>query len=172
MRNAEITAESGISLDEFFEILDKDPYKRPLIVRLAYKYDFENIFDVDNEILDVDNYGYVWLNDWDEGQTSHGTVRVLGYVAVEDVKIPRIGGKKASEKDIFVGVIDENRDWKPVSEGSQQLFAKVSVDSETIRDAVRDSIPDILGGLPVVGADEDVVGRVIKARFDEDKGST
>ncbi len=112
-RNEEITAESGISLDEFFEILDKEPYKKPFIVKLAYKYDFENSFDVDNEILDVDSYGYVWLNDWDEGQTSHGTVRVLGYVAVDDVEMPRIGGKKAPEKDIFVGVTDENGDWKP-----------------------------------------------------------
>ena len=112
-RNEEITAESGISLDEFFEILDKEPYQRAFIVKLAYKYDFESSFDVDNEILDVDNYGYVWLNDWDEGQTSHGTVRVLGYVAVDDVEMPEIGGKKAPEKDIFVGVTDENGDWKP-----------------------------------------------------------
>ena len=116
MRNEEITAESGISLDELFEILDKDPYQRPFLVKLAYKYDFEREFYVDTEILDVDSYGYAWLNDWDEGQTTHGTVRVLGYVAVEDVEIPMIGEKKTpertSEKDIFVGVEDENGEWK------------------------------------------------------------
>lgn len=75
----------GLSKDEFFNLI-KDEYET-YIVRLAYKYDFEVVYNISNEILEWDDslHSYVWLNDWDEGQTD---VYILGFIKVSDVIVP------------------------------------------------------------------------------------
>lgn len=72
-----------MTIDEMFNKLDnkvRDTY----IVTLKYKYDFEENYTIENNILEYDSMtdSYVWLNDWDEGQTD---VEVLGYMILSDV---------------------------------------------------------------------------------------
>ena len=71
-----------MTLDEFFKELKSKIMVEPYIVTLKYKYDFEDEYTIRNEILEVDNYGYIWENDWNEGQTD---VEVLGYIPVSEV---------------------------------------------------------------------------------------
>lgn len=81
-----------MTLDEFFEQIEKDGIFEDLIVRLSYKYDWEpeNARIISNEILTPDEDGYmVWLNDWDEGYTNQKDcpVYVIGYIKVDDIDI-------------------------------------------------------------------------------------
>ena len=76
-----------MTLDELFKILDKPTtVHQDYIVKLKYKYSFEERYTIDNEILEYDGHEgeYMWLNDWNEGQDD---VEVLGYIAVQDVQI-------------------------------------------------------------------------------------
>ena len=82
-----VIGEIQISLDRFFGELDKMEYvPGDIIIRLKYKYDYENTYSYSNEILEYSgDDGWIWLNDWDEGYTSGGEVWVLGYVSVDDI---------------------------------------------------------------------------------------
>ena len=75
----------GLTKHEFFNLI-KDEHEK-YIVRLAYKYDWEKEYDISNEILEWDDSfnNYVWLNDWNEGQSD---VYVLGFIKVSDVIVP------------------------------------------------------------------------------------
>lgn len=83
-----------LTLDEFFNKLDRGEIQpSTMIVRLRYKYSFETEFIEENELLmyECDRNGapvFVWENDWDEGQTSDGEVYVMGWIDVDDVKVP------------------------------------------------------------------------------------
>lgn len=68
--------------DMFIELEDKP--RDTVIVTLKYKYDFEENYTIENQILEYDakDDTYVWLNDWYEGQTY---VEVLGYIFLSDV---------------------------------------------------------------------------------------
>ena len=83
-----------LTLDEFFNKLDSGEIQpSTMIVRLRYKYSFETEFIEENEVLlyECDRNGapvFVWENDWDEGQTSDGEVYVMGWIDVDDVKVP------------------------------------------------------------------------------------
>ena len=59
------------------------------IVTLKYKYDFEEKYTIENHILEYDSIAdsYVWLNDWNEGQTD---VEVLGYMLLGDVDTTKV----------------------------------------------------------------------------------
>lgn len=74
-----------MTLDQFCQILDNDnhPYE-DLIVTIKYKYDWETEYITENQFLEYDGNrnAYVWLHDWDEGQTD---VTVLGCIPVSDV---------------------------------------------------------------------------------------
>lgn len=72
-----------MDLDKFFEIIENE--QTDYIVRLAYKFEFEKDYDISNEILEWDSDGYVWVNDWYEGQTD---VYVIGFIKVSDVVVP------------------------------------------------------------------------------------
>ena len=74
-----------MKLDEFWKEIQTKPIEA-YIVTLKYKHDFETNYTVENQILEVEmskypNH-YVWLSDWDEGQTD---VEVVSYIAVSDV---------------------------------------------------------------------------------------
>ena len=43
-----------------------------------------SILGESNELLLIDNYDYIWENDWYEG----GDVELLGFIDVDDVKMP------------------------------------------------------------------------------------
>lgn len=76
-----------MTLDELFEILNKPTtIHQDYIVKLMYKYSFETKYTIENQILEYDGSEneYVWLDDWNEGQDD---VKVLGYIAVQDVQI-------------------------------------------------------------------------------------
>lgn len=76
-----------MTLIELFEILSKPTtVHQDYIVKLKYKYSFEEQYTIENQILEYDGSmdEYIWLNDWNEGQED---VEVLGYVAVQDLKI-------------------------------------------------------------------------------------
>ena len=71
-------------LDEFFKKLYSDAIYEDLIVRLKYKYTHEDKWIYSNEILEYNaNYGYMWLNDWNEGQQD---VVVVGFVPVDKIE--------------------------------------------------------------------------------------
>ena len=80
----QIKHEAGITLDEFFKQIDNMPERGTLIVRLKYKYEWEKNYEIQNEILEWDGTlsEYVWLNDWDEGQTD---VIVLNYEFLDNI---------------------------------------------------------------------------------------
>lgn len=80
-----------MTLEEFFYKLEKLDYYEDVIVEIAYKYDWENEYTIENQYLEYDgNVGdWVWLHDWDEGQQN---VEVLGYIRMQDVDIPKIEG--------------------------------------------------------------------------------
>ena len=77
----------GMTLEDFFDLLEQEHCWNDLIVRIAYKYDHEKEYTITNEILthDYPTDTYIWENDWDEGQQD---VYVLGFVKVEDIDIP------------------------------------------------------------------------------------
>lgn len=71
----------------FNELEDKE--RDTIIVTLKYKYDFEENYTIENHILEYDSMSdsYVWLNDWNEGQTD---VEVLGYMPLGNVDTTKI----------------------------------------------------------------------------------
>lgn len=76
-----------MTLDELFKILDNPTtIHQDYIVKLKYRYSFEERYTIENQILEYDGSEneYVWLDDWNEGQDD---VEVLGYIAVQDVQI-------------------------------------------------------------------------------------
>lgn len=76
-----------MTLDELFEILNKPTIiHQDYIVKLKYRYSFEERYTIENQILEYDGSEneYIWLDDWNEGQDD---VEVLGYIAVQDVQI-------------------------------------------------------------------------------------
>ena len=74
-----------LKLNEFFEMIENE--QENYIVRLGYKYCWEEDFTVSNELLEweYDTRDYVWLNDWYEGQDF---VYVIGFIKVSDVDVP------------------------------------------------------------------------------------
>ena len=77
-----------MTINEMFDELEnkvRDTY----IVTLKYKYDFEEKYTIENHILEYDSIAdsYVWLNDWNEGQTD---VEVLGYMLLGDVDTTKV----------------------------------------------------------------------------------
>lgn len=75
-----------MTLNEFFEEIDKEEIIEDYIVRIKYKYSFEPDDDyiISNEFLfwDCECGGYVWFNDWYEGQQN---VEVLHYISLDKV---------------------------------------------------------------------------------------
>lgn len=75
-----------ISIEKFNQMLDNNsshPYE-DLIVTIKYKYDWETDYIIENQLLEYDGNvdNYIWLHDWDEGQTD---VTVLGFIPVSEV---------------------------------------------------------------------------------------
>ena len=80
-----------MSLSEFFKYLE-DKEIQSYIVALRYKYFWEPDWNYSREILewDSDLEVYDWRNYWDE---SYDLIQVLGYIAIDDVDIPRFEGE-------------------------------------------------------------------------------
>lgn len=77
-----------LKLNDFFEIVVNEP--SDYVVRLAYRYCWEEDYTISNEILELeDTYEYTWLNDWDEG---YDFVYVVGFIKVSDVIVPEWKG--------------------------------------------------------------------------------
>lgn len=76
-----------MTLEKFFEKLYSQETRDDYLVRLKFKYDWEDEYEEHNEFLETCNGDYMWLNDWCEGQTD---VEVIGYIAVPDIEIPRL----------------------------------------------------------------------------------
>lgn len=80
-----------MKLNEFFEMLDAEDFLRTdYIVCLKYKYDWEKEYTIENEYLQYDGNhdDWVWLHDWNEGQTD---VEVLGYIDIDELEVPKNG---------------------------------------------------------------------------------
>lgn len=73
-------------LDEFFKLIKDKPIE-DYVVKLRYRYSFEDDWTYSNEILewDPDLDDYEWCNDWYEG---YDEIEVLGYIAVVNVNVP------------------------------------------------------------------------------------
>lgn len=84
-----------LTLDEFFKLLLGLPHDT-YIVELHYKYNHEKEFIVSNEILEPYNDDYIWVNDWDEGQTTSGEVYVGGFISIYDLDIHGKGLEKGA----------------------------------------------------------------------------
>ena len=77
-----------MTIDEMFNELE-DKARDTYIVTLKYKYDFEEKYTIENHILKYESItdSYVWLNDWNEGQTD---IEVLGYMLLGDVDTTKL----------------------------------------------------------------------------------
>lgn len=78
---------TSLTIDEFFKQIKKWEYiPGDLVVRIAYKYEWEKDFNKSNEVLEYngDKDDWTWLNDWDEG---YDYVMVLGFIPVEDISL-------------------------------------------------------------------------------------
>lgn len=74
----------GISLEEFFNLLDKQPIQKYIVwlrQKASNEMEWEYLKEILNVDLDYDGY-YVWDSDWNEGQQD---VEVLGYIAIDDI---------------------------------------------------------------------------------------
>lgn len=78
-----------LKLNDFFEIIKQVP--DDYIVKLAYRYHWEEDYTISNELLEYDysTDSYVWVNDWNEGQHF---VYVIGFIKVSDVIVPEWKG--------------------------------------------------------------------------------
>ena len=77
-----------MTVNEFNKYLQTLPCIEEQLVRLRYKYDWEDEWEYSNQILivnmDVEGY-YCWLQDWNEGQED---VEILGCIALSDIDVP------------------------------------------------------------------------------------
>lgn len=74
-----------MGLNDFYKYLESKP-REDYIVKLRYKYSWEDDWNYSNEILECTfDLNYIWNNDWNEG---YDDVEVLGYIAVADVEVP------------------------------------------------------------------------------------
>ena len=74
--------EWSIPLDNFFEIIERRFVRESYIVHLKYRYEYELNFTESVEVLENENGNFIWLNDWDEGQTD---VYVVNAVPLAEV---------------------------------------------------------------------------------------
>ena len=131
-----------MKLDEFWKEIQTKPIEA-YVVTLRYKYDFETDYTVENEILEVEmskypNH-YVWLSDWDEGQTD---IEVVSYIAVSDVntgnkpephwipcseKLPEVNKTVLATHgyNIFFARLDNNRNWEWLFEQGFDYWHKI-----------------------------------------------
>ena len=74
-----------LRLYEFFDMIKNE--QENYIVKLAYRYCWEEDFTISNELLEWDSSDedYIWLHDWNEGQDF---VYVVGFIKVSDVDVP------------------------------------------------------------------------------------
>lgn len=75
-----------MTLIDFFKFLGNKPID-DYIVKLRYKYSWEDDWNYSNEILECtfDSNVYTWHNDWNEG---YDEVEVLGYISIANVDVP------------------------------------------------------------------------------------
>lgn len=73
-----------MSEKEFSILLEKLPFQ-DYVVCIQLKYPWEKCYRITHEILEADNDHYVWLNDWDEGETD---VTIMGFIPVDDIEVP------------------------------------------------------------------------------------
>ena len=131
-----------MTIDEMFNELEnkvRDTY----IVTLKYKYDFEKNYTIENQILEYDSMddNYVWLNDWNEGQTD---IEVLGYMLLGDVDTIKIKEIRNAYKEGY----DEGYDRGYIT-GEAQADAWLVIEdhiNDTL-DKIRAEITDCLKAL-------------------------
>lgn len=73
-----------IPLDDFFEIIKHRFMRESYIVHLKYRYEHELNFTYSVEVLENENGDFIWLNDWDEGQTDVYVVNAVPLAEVFD----------------------------------------------------------------------------------------
>ena len=80
-----------MTVEQFEEkVLEGSVISSYYIVRLRYRYSWENSYTISNEIYYFDGCAgcWCWFNDWYEGQD---IVEVVGYVADEDIIVEGVG---------------------------------------------------------------------------------
>ena len=72
-----------MSINDFYDFMQNNNLFE-VVVRLRYKYSYENNYTYSNEYLcyHFDHNTFEWLNDWYEGQTD---AEILGYIDVEKI---------------------------------------------------------------------------------------
>lgn len=82
-----------MTVEQFEEkVLEGSAIPSYYIVRIRYKYSWENSYTISNEIYYFDGCAgcWCWFNDWYEGQD---IVEVVGYVADEDIIVEGVGNE-------------------------------------------------------------------------------
>lgn len=77
-----------MTLDKFFEIVfNNEVLNEVYIVKLKYKYEWETEYRYSNEVgfFDVEEWTWVWYDDWCEGETD---VEVVAYVPIDEILFP------------------------------------------------------------------------------------
>ena len=80
-----------MTVEQFEEkVLEGSAIPSYYIVKLRYRYCWENSYTISNEIYYFDGCAgcWCWFNDWYEGQD---IVEVVGYVADEDIIVEGVG---------------------------------------------------------------------------------
>ena len=80
-----------MTVEQFEEkVLEGSAISSYYIVRIRYKYSWENSYTISNEIYYFDGCAgcWCWFDDWYEGQD---IVEVIGYVADEDIIVEGVG---------------------------------------------------------------------------------
>lgn len=80
-----------LPISKFEDMLNDDTFAEyfvdTLIVRIKYKYDHEDKWTIENEIMELclgySGDGWTWLNDWNEGQQQ---CFVLGWCNLSDIE--------------------------------------------------------------------------------------
>lgn len=67
--------------EKWEDITDGSAYGEYLVY-LMYKYDFEHNYRTSIEVVDISPYGFIWFDDWNEGEKN---VIVQSYIKIDDV---------------------------------------------------------------------------------------
>ena len=62
---------------------EKTGWYTTFLVTIAYKYDFEKEYTEETEILWWEDHGFVWDNDWWEGQQD---VKLCGFMPIDSIR--------------------------------------------------------------------------------------
>ena len=72
-----------MNIESFVNLIDHQCAFGTYIVTLKYKYDWEEKYTIENQVVDITPEYVTWLEDWYEGQKD---VEILGFIPLEKIE--------------------------------------------------------------------------------------